>query len=906
MCKQTTVTPAKAGAQGVKALAKFFTSLGPGLRRGDSAFARRQRLLTMTTNDNPQRQQALDLSRSVIVQAPAGSGKTELLCRRYLRALSQVQHPSQVLAITFTRKAADEMRERLLRYCENFTNAPDEARLAMEQNQRQGWNILGHPQQLSIMTIDSLCAQIVQQSPLSSGIFGYQISDTPQTLYEAATLALLEDADQAHPWQEALHALLLHFNNQWPKVQQLLINMLSKREQWLMLLPELSDPTQWRTRLEKNLHACFQEAVDEVNNEMPSHLKENLVDLMHFAHEQQLLHPHWKDRAWPTPDIHNEMQWRELTNALLTQKGELRKTVDKRSGFPTGEGEQKDYFKAQKQRMLEALAKFSENEILVNALQRLSITPHIRYDDTQWESVVNILTVLRALLAYWQVTMDKYQAIDFTEVALKALTLLGEHDAPSDLALHLDYRLQHILVDEFQDTSLLQYHLLSKLTAQWQKDDGHSLFLVGDPLQSIYRFRQAEVGLFLRIWQHGFNQLHLEPILLHQNFRAQEALVKFFNENLSRVLPSQSNAQESAIAYAALTPTKPPAGDAIYTDLENKNDDVIITQIQTLQEKNPASSIAILVRSRNHLLSILPRLQAAGIPYQARDLSSLAAQPVIIDLLSWLNALLQLEDRLAWLSVLNSPWLGISLNTLQAFFADDAELIWERLLSDVAWMERSAIQDKALAKFLAIWKPALELRQTKPLDQILSKLWEASGAADYWNDAASAQATRQFFILLQHYQMAGDLIDKKLFEQHLAKQAFNQETQNASLHIMTIHKAKGLEFDFVFLPSLEKPSKQDEYPLLAFDEVMLKSGAQFILAPLRKIGEENDRIFNYVWQLQKKKSEHERLRLLYVACTRAKQAIYFYANTSLEEDFTPKQGSLLADLWLIFGNPLKH
>ena len=90
---------------------------------------------------------------------------------------------------------------------------------------------------------------------------------------------------------------------------------------------------------------------------------------------------------------------------------------------------------------------------------------------------------------------------DFTGLSLAALRALGPENSPTDLALYLDYRIGHILVDEYQDVSINQYELLEKLTAGWSMEDGHSLFLVGDPMQSIYRFREAEVGVFLATWE---------------------------------------------------------------------------------------------------------------------------------------------------------------------------------------------------------------------------------------------------------------------------------------------------------------------------------------------------------------------------------------------------------------------
>ncbi len=102
-------------------------------------------------------------------------------------------------------------------------------------------------------------------------------------------------------------------------------------------------------------------------------------------------------------------------------------------------------------------------------------------------------------------------------------------DAPEDLALALGQRIRHILVDEFQDTSYTQFELLEKLTAGWEPGDGRTLFLVGDPMQSIYRFRQADVSLFLKARLEGIGAIRLEPLTLSVNFRSRPEIVEWVN-----------------------------------------------------------------------------------------------------------------------------------------------------------------------------------------------------------------------------------------------------------------------------------------------------------------------------------------------------------------------------------------
>ena len=138
-----------------------------------------------------------------------------------------------------------------------------------------------------------------------------------------------------------------------------------------------------------------------------------------------------------------------------------------------------------------------ESESLREVLDMLYDLPPATYTDAQWRVIAAIGNLLKHATATLRLVFAVHAQVDFTEVAQAALHALGEDDAPTDLALALDYRVQHLLVDEFQDTSITQYELIAKLTAGWQPGDGRTLFAVGDPMQSIYRFREAEVGEFL-------------------------------------------------------------------------------------------------------------------------------------------------------------------------------------------------------------------------------------------------------------------------------------------------------------------------------------------------------------------------------------------------------------------------
>ena len=151
--------------------------------------------------------------------------------------------------------------------------------------------------------------------------------------------------------------------------------------------------------------------------------------------------------------------------------------------------------------------------------------------------------------------------VDFGEITTRAIQSLGSEDAPSDLALRMDYRIQHILVDEFQDTSHSQIRLLDQLTAGWCDGDGRTLFLVGDPMQSIYRFRKAEVSLFIKAWQGQlFDQIQLHPLQLRVNFRSTRPIVDWVNETFPEVMPRESDPVMGAVCYSDAD-TKPQVSD---------------------------------------------------------------------------------------------------------------------------------------------------------------------------------------------------------------------------------------------------------------------------------------------------------------------------------------------------------
>ncbi len=290
------------------------------------------------------------------------------------------------------------------------------------------------------------------------------------------------------------------------------------------------------------------------------------------------------------------------------------------------------------------------------------------YDERQWAFIEALGALLPVALAQLDLMFRRRGAVDFVALTLAAIQALGEPDAPTDLALALDYRIQHLLIDEFQDTSLSQFELLLRLTAGWQPGDGRTLFVVGDPMQSIYRFREAEVGLFLRAWHAGLGGVPLEPLALSVNFRAQAGAGGMGQRRLRAGVAAARGSGERRGAVLRVQRRRiaglPGAGGrtsmrCVPADREREAHRVLELVRRRRATEHRKASVAVLVRSRSHLLEIVPRLKDAGLRFRAVEIEPLAGRAAVRDLYALTRALLHLADRTAWLSVLRAPWCGL-------------------------------------------------------------------------------------------------------------------------------------------------------------------------------------------------------------------------------------------------------
>ena len=850
--------------------------------------------------DDDARRRALDPSRSFTVRAPAGSGKTELLIQRFLGLLATVRRPESIVAITFTRKAAGEMLQRIMGALHDASAATpvaeahlkitrDLALRALARDRELAWNLLEHPGRLRVQTIDSLCMSIVGEMPWLARLGAMpRIEEDAGPLYEeAAGLTLL---DETPDYQDALTTLLRHLDNNAAQARELIASMLARRDQWLRFVG--MEAAEERAALDATLQRTIALGLEKAGRLTPEGLRADWLASAQFA----------AANLREAPDDSLLGTWRSRCNVVLTAAGQWRKRLDKGCGFPT-------LYPVQKRAAGNLIKALQQQPGLLEALQAVRNLPPAQITGDQWELLRALLLTLRLAVGQLKLAFQERRVIDFIELGQAALQALGGVDRPSELAFHLDARIEHLLVDEFQDTSRMQFELIERLTTGWEPGDGRTLFIVGDPMQSIYRFRQAEVGLFLEVEQSGIGGLPLAPLELKLNRRSRPALVDRVNALLEPGFPSESDAETGAIAFTRSRAAQTEDGGEVTFDGFLEHEDAreaacVVRRIQAARLADPPGSIAILVRARTHLFAITEALEQAAIPYEAVDIEPLAERTIVHDLLALTRALLNPTDRVAWLAVLRAPWCGLALGDLEALVKDRLSTPIEECLADLSALSEDG-QARA-ARVRDVLAGAIAERGRWPLRRWLERTWiQLGGPACLQNaggaDGRALEDAAAFLDRVEAEQTGADLGDLGRFRARLTGLYSKPRTSAAgAVQVMTIHKAKGLEFDTVIVPGLGRQPRIDDAPLILFHEWRSANGFECLLAPIDETRAEKTPLYAYLRDLEKRKSDLERARQLYVAATRARQRLHLLGQVVLDlKTGQPRahSRSMLADLW---------
>ena len=901
--------------------------------------------------DQSQRERALDASRSILVQAPAGSGKTDLLTRRFLRLLGEVEEPGQIVAITFTRTAAAEMRNRILAELEKAAERPgpktgdpghaaeeDEfsmeslARRALERSRALGWDVVRMPAQLRISTIDSFCRDLALQQPLLSGLGGgLDITENPAALYRRAARRTLEqigdpDADLRAPeLSPAIERLLLWRDNGWQDMEDLLVNMLAKRDQWMQefLVARNPDWDALREKLEQPFARAVEEGLAGLDQFLDQETRDEAMNLARYSCGQK---NRWKQcklfhiTGMPCQPFAGAQELDSarqgyicLADLLLTKNGTLRRAIAMES--PEEKQRTRD--------LIKELRKIDGFEARLHSIRAL---PPARFPEEDWQIVRAAFTLLRHAAGELKVAFAEAGVVDFVEVSQVALEVMrGEDGSPSDAAIAVADGIHHLLVDEFQDTSRRQHKLIGALVGAWPDQAGRSVFVVGDPMQSIYFFRDADAELFARVRTLGLelpdrSALALDFVGLKSNFRTAARLVEELNDTFTQVFAAKDG---SGIAFARAQAAREEQGDRgtrrhLHVEFmpqsvrgPKSDADTMRRKEETAQKRAAAHEaqtaeivgliralmerceearargekfrVAVLSRARKALEPIAAALREAAIPFRAVDLETLRDRPEVLDALALARALFYREDRVAWLGVLRAPWCGLSLADLHALASGDDANLLRRPLPELLTQRVQLLSSEgrtAAARVMRTITDARAVRAADPgasLGTWIEQVWLRLGGAACVDATGRANLDLLWKCLDQLDSGEPDLLGRGLDAalENLTAQPDPEASSDYGVQLMSIHKSKGLEFEVVIVPDLQAGSGRGQHGLLSWLERGLEPEedaneiTEFLVAPLQSKGAERGPCRKWVDGVRAARESQESRRILYVAATRA-------------------------------------
>ena len=866
------------------------------------------------------RRECLDPRESFIVQAPAGSGKTELLIQRYLCLLGKVQKPEEILAVTFTRKAAAEMRGRILSALRQADAHPSpsgeipehkrrtaELAAAVDKRDRElEWNLQENPNRLRIQTIDSFCFYLSSQMPLLSG-FGKrpEVVENGYVLYEQAALNTLMELNDREDRPE-LARVLRHLDNDWNRLTGLIAAMLSRREHWMGILKAAHGDETIREILQTELKSQVEDMLARVGNlfaDLDASLRDRILRLYNYA-ARNLDMPETGD--FPGCSVATSLEWQMWRKFLLTESGGWRKQVNVKQGFPAPgsftSAEEKERAKGYKQEYKKVLEELAHSHSLRSALHELQKLPDTEYMDADWELLVALIRVLKRSLAHLYLVMQAEGKVDYTQVTEFALDSLGRPDNPTDLLLKLDYRINHLLVDEYQDTSIVQQKIISTLLSGWQPGDGRTVFLVGDPMQSIYGFRNAEVGIFQNCRAYGIADVHPLPRYLTVNFRSAGDVVGWVNRVFPGVFQALEDPVTGAVRYSAMQEHIREKGEVgLHLLPESGGRAEAQRALEIIRERrreNPQGSVAVLVRSRGHLREISRLLDREGIGVQAVDIEPLQERQPVLDLFTLARALADPADDLAWVSVLRAPWCGLDLADLTRVCQKCPESgCVPDVLADGEFSYLSPEGKQRLTRAAPVLIEGLMQRGRRRTSRLVETVWLNLGGPDCLEEERDFLDAANFLRHVQDFEQNGDIADFGRLEESL-NDLYSQPrtTEGNPVSLMTVHKSKGLEFDTVIIPGMHRTGRPDQKELVQMMEVSgtgkPEPGFRFLLAPLNAPGREENRVYEYIRGIKKQKKDNELGRLLYVAATRARKNLHLLAEFDLNEREKLEKGNI--------------
>ena len=864
---------------------------------------------------------ALNPAASAVVEACAGSGKTWLLVSRIVRLLLAGAAPSEILAITFTRKAAQEMAARLRDWLRLLAlESDDEARKFLRERAvpeheveallpraRSLFEIFLSAQPgITINTFHGWFLQLLQRAPLESGAGGdWGLLDQTSALLEEAWQLFAEDLQSDCNAETAQALDFLFAEHGLHNTRSLLLDFVAKRAEWWAYTEGAGDAAAFAAE------ALRCDLAVEPERDILADLFADAalaIDAEEFAG--------WLERGTATDLKHAE----KLRKALAGRDFEAFSAV-----FLTGEGEprKREYSKALAGRVGEAgAARFLDLHRMLSA--RMQEAHQQLAAQAAYRLNLAGLRCGAGLLAAYQQLKAERQTVDFTDVEWRVHQLLNRSEHAEYMQYKLDSRYRHILLDEFQDTNPLQWQIMrSWLDASTGAGSAPTVFLVGDPKQAIYRFRRADARLFgiaADFLERGYGAHRLrqnvsrrsaQPVLeaVNRLFEKEPGFSGFERHEAHHgglpgrveALPLAEDESKEA-ASGEVQPSVPILRDPLTEALEEAEDRRVEREARQLAEKigtivatwqvagedgatRPAEfrDILLLKRSRTRLEIYERALRAARIPYVSSRQGGLLETLECRDLIALLTFLITPFADLCLAQALRSPLFGCSDDDLMALALETDGSWWARLHA-VAGREEAS---PALQRACGLLQGWLTLTDTLPVHDLLDRIYfEGELPRAYISAVPEAMRGAVLANLHAFMELALNIdsgrypsLPKFINELQQLRRARAEEAPDEgvvgdagdAVRILTIHGAKGLEAPIVWLLDAHaSPRNERGYrAVLDWPPESARPRNFFLCGGKGERAAQWQPVFDAEAQLEAR----EDLNLLYVAMTRARQAL---------------------------------
>ncbi len=794
---------------------------------------------------------ATDLTQSFVLRAPAGSGKTELLIQRYLKALLDCTDPAEALALTFTQKSAAEIRQRVTMLLRGATlsSQPLTQYLVQAVKAKMDSGVWGAHvcERLSIFTLDAYFFKIYQlfcenhREGLSQ-----LITDRPEFHRKLAQSFLLYFT-HTNPHETVL-TFIQKGELRFYTLQDRIAQLFTLRDRWA-LSQSSPAPQSW--------DQFFQQELEALDSLLPSQSAyTSILDFLHTYCEKAPLQGS-KTQSWTL-----------LSLALLTERGLWRKSFRRSEGIPPEKDLHPWHSQEDRKSVIEDLIALQEALRFQPALTAfLRLLRAFSWDQIERSKGTLFEDLMRLVCAWSDVEKQEQGLIDFQSITHKVSDLFDDPMTQGAIEAYCEKHIAHLFLDESQDLSWSQAKIVHHLIQTFSYLP-KSFFIVGDPQQAIYYFRGSDLSVFQSFESLTCPGLTVRSDHLNENYRSTESLVHFVNAWSAHVFGPLSSAlfgiDKAMASIACSGKTGGVIENRLYDSVESEAY-AVAAYVASRHKENPEETIAILARDRKTLRPIASWLRSLQIQPDCAELENIYDQELYHDGTSFLKVFLEPEQREHWLLFFRTRWIRSSYQDLESIYQQSVASLW-----DIDRGNLSPLLQRDLQPFYSAHDLFEPYKGRIGCEDYIMRLCSTLKLEDFL--VPFERALMQELMKAFHRLLKEGRCDWAALDSWAKNTPLKLDRPQGPVGLWTIHKSKGLEFDTVFMPNCAARLPVRDAPQAVFTRLPQGSlsGA--------KIDEPTDR-FDKLLALEKYHHDYESQRLLYVALTRAKHNLILSANT---------------------------